>query len=222
MHQLALELGPPPPPTFESFFAGRNAAAFAALRVALQSGERCIYLWGARGSGKTHLLRAFAAEAASQGLCTRYAGPGDSIDDRAGETAMAADDVHRLDMVGQIALFDLYNRFRTSGGTLLTAGDRPPAELPLREDLRTRLGSGLVLRLEPLSDDEKAAALSEHAHQRGFRIAPELIEYVLNHVKRDMGTQMAVVEALDRISLERKRPVTLPLVREVLKSLQPN
>jgi len=92
----------------------------------------------------------------------------------------------------------------------------------LREDLRTRLGSGLVLRLEPLSDDEKAAALSEHAHQRGFRIAPELIEYVLNHVKRDMGTQMAVVATLDRVSLERKRPVTLPLVREVLKSLQSN
>jgi DnaA family protein len=222
MHQLALELGPPPPPTFESFFPGRNAAAFSALRSALQGGERCIYLWGASGSGKTHLLRAFAVEAQDEGRCARYAGPGDSIDDHAGETALAVDDAHRLDMVGQIALFDLYNRFRTSGGTLLTAGDRPPAELPLREDLRTRLGSGLVLRLEPLSDEEKAAALSEHAHQRGFRIAPELIEYVLNHVKRDMGTQMAVVAELDRVSLERQRPVTLPLVREVLKSLQTN
>ena len=137
----------------------------------------------------------------------------------AGETALAADDVQHLDMVGQIALFDLFNRFRSSGGTLLAAGDRPPAELPLREDLRTRLGSGLVLRLQPLSDEEKAAALSEHAHQRGFRIAPELIEYVLHHVKRDMGTQMAVVAELDRVSLERKRPITLPLVREVLKLL---
>jgi DnaA family protein len=223
MQQLALELGPPPPPTYDSFFPARNAASFEALRAALAAGEQYIYLWGPRGSGKTHLLRAFVADAAARAVeptRARYAAPGDSIDDRSGETAMAADDVHRLDMVGQIALFDLYNHFRGSGGTLLAAGDRPPADLPLREDLRTRLGSGLVLRLEPLSDEEKAAALSEHARQRGFRIAPELIDYVQRHVKRDMGTQMAVVAALDRISLEKKRPVTLPLVREALKSLE--
>ena len=225
MQQLALELGPPPPPTFDSFFPARNAAAFAALRSALEAGERYVYLWGPQGSGKTHLLRAFVSDASARnpGLAgARYAAPGDNMDERAGETAVAADDVHRLDMVGQIALFDLYNHFRVSGGTLLAAGDRPPANLPLREDLRTRLGSGLVLRLEPLSDEEKGAALSEHARQRGFRIAPELIDYVLRHVKRDMGTQMAVVAALDRISLEKQRPVTLPLVREALKSLELN
>lgn len=215
--QLVLELGPPPPPTFESFFPGRNAAAFNALRAALQGGERFIYLWGPEGSGKTHLLRAFVTEAIGQGGRARHVGPGESIDDQAGETAIAADDAQQLDMVGQIALFDLYNRFRTLGGTLVSAGDRPPADLPVREDLRTRLGAGLVLRFEPLSDEEKAAALSEHARQRGFRIAPELIEYVLNQVPRDMGTQMSVVAALDRTSLERKRPITLPLVREVLK-----
>ena len=218
--QLVLELGPPPPPTFDSFFPGHNAAAFEALRTALQGGERFIYLWGPRGSGKTHLLHAWIAEAAAAGRCARYAAPGESIDDQAGETAFAADDAHGLDMVGQIALFDLYNRYRTVGGTLLSAGDRPPADLPLREDLRSRLGAGLVLRFEPLSDEEKGAALSEHARQRGFRIAPDLIDYVLNHVRRDMGTQIAVVAALDRVSLERKRPVTLPLVREVLKLLE--
>ena len=219
MQQLALELGPPPPPTFDSFFAGRNAAALSAMRVALNGAERYVYVWGPAGSGKTHLLRAFIAAAKAGGQCARYTGPGDSINDGAGETAMSVDDAHRLDMVGQIALFDLYNRYRVTGGTLLTAGDRPPADLPLREDLRTRLGSGLVLRLDVLSDEEKAAALSEDARQRGFRIAPDLIEYVLSHVKRDMGTQMAVVAALDRVSLERKRAITLPLVREVLKLL---
>ena len=75
----------------------------------------------------------------------------------------------------------------------------------------------MVLRVEPLSDEEKRAALSEHGRQRGLALAPELIDYLLSHVTRDMGTQMAVVDTLDRVSLERKRPITQPLLREVLQ-----
>ncbi len=217
MQQLTLALAPAPEPTFDTFFAGRNKATLATLatlRHALAGNEHFVYLWGPRGSGKSHLLRAFAADAASNGTPAIYIAAGESMPAEA--SVVAADDAHRLDMVGQLALFDLYNRFRTSGGMLLSAGDRPPAELPLREDLRTRLGAGVVLRVEPLSDEEKRAAVSEHGRQRGLALAPELIDYLLTHVTRDMGTQMAVVDTLDRVSLERKRPITQPLLREVL------
>lgn len=220
MQQLTLALAPAPEPTFDTFFAGRNEATLAtlaALRHALEGNEHFVYLWGPRGSGKSHLLRAFAADAARNGTPATYIAAGESMPAEA--SVVAADDAHQLDMVGQLALFDLYNRFRTSGGMLLSAGDRPPAELPLREDLRTRLGAGVVLRVEPLSDEEKRAALSEHGRQRGLALAPELIDYLLTHVTRDMGTQMAVVDTLDRVSLERKRPITQPLLREVLALL---
>lgn len=248
MQQLALELAPPPDPTFDSYFPARNAVALAVLRETLHAsppqhrlenplagrdpgrGERFIYLWGPRGSGKSHLLRAFIAEAALANAAAvaqnthcagtaRYFQTGDSIDTGDGGMVAAVDDVERLDMVGQLALFDLYNRVRTGSGTLVSAGTRPPMDLPLREDLRTRLGAGVVLRLEPLTDEEKAAAISEHCRRRGLALAPELIEYLLNHVTRDMGTQMAVVDTLDRVSLERKRALTLPLLREVLHLL---
>jgi DnaA family protein len=237
VQQLALELAPPPEPTFDSFFPARNAAAQAVLLHAVhacgqakearpeavptpaQGAERFIYLWGPPGSGKSHLLHAFVAESARQGGVARYFRAGESIDSGDGDLQAAIDDVDGLDMVGQLALFDLYNRIRTGSGTLVTAGTRPPAELPLREDLRTRLGAGVVMRLEPLTDEEKAAALSEHGRRRGLALSPELIEYLLTHVTRDMGTQMAVVATLDRVSLERKRPLTLPLLREVLRLL---
>lgn len=217
MQQLALALAPAPAPSFDSFFAARNNAVLAVLHEALSGAQPYVYLWGPRGSGKTHLLRAFALAAGGNGVLARYVAAGESIDAANGEQVVAADDAHRLDMVGQLALFDLYNHFRTGGGTLLTAGDRPPADLPLREDLRTRLGAGLVLRLEPLTDDEKAAAISVHGRRRGLELAPELVDYLLTHVTRDMGTQMAVIDTLDRVSLERKRPITLPLLREVLQ-----
>ena len=89
----------------------------------------------------------------------------------------------------------------------------------LWEYLPALLGAGVVLRLVPLNDEEKAAAISEHARTLGIGLAPELIDYLLTHVARDMGTQRAVIDTLDRLSLERKRAPTLPLLREVLQRL---
>ena len=202
MQQLLLELAPPPLPTLENFSPGRNIAALKALREALAGGERFVFLWGPGGSGKTHLLRAFTAAAAA-----------------AKREAAAADDVARLGEAEQIALFDLCNRLRASGGALAASGNAPPAQLALRADLRSRLASGIVLQLHPLSDADKAAALSAHAAGRGMALDDELIAYLLSHFDRDMGTQIALLDALDRHSLQRKRPVTLPLLKEALRSL---
>jgi len=197
MRQLILELAPAEPPGFASYVPGRNAAAVRALERALAGGERFVYLWGPTGSGKTHLLRSFAAAG-----------------------GRAADDVHRLDDAGQSALFDLYNEARASGTALVAAGHLPPDGLRMREDLRSRLGSGIVLQLHPLSEDEKAEALRAHARRRGMALSADLIAYLLTHLQRDMGTQIAVLDALDRYSLEHKRPLTLPLLKQALGSLQ--
>ena len=202
MQQLLLELAPPPAPTLENFSPGKNGAALNALRDALAGGEGFVFLWGPGGSGKTHLLRAFAKAAAA-----------------AKREAVAADDVGRLGEVEQVALFDQCNRLRVSKGALAASGEAPPALLALRPDLRSRLASGIVLQLHPLSDADKAAALSAHAAGRGMALERELVAYLLSHFDRDMGTQIALLDALDRYSLQRKRTITLPLLKEALRSL---
>jgi len=202
MQQLLLELAPSPPPTLENFSPGKNGAAVQALRQALAGGEGFVFLWGPGGSGKTHLLRAFSAAAAA-----------------ARREAAAADDVSRLGEAEQLALFDRCNRLRASKGALAASAEAPPAQLPLRADLRSRLASGIVLQLHPLSDAEKAAALRDHAASRGMSLDRALIAYLLSHFDRDMGTQIALLDALDRYSLQRKRPLTLPLVKEALRTL---
>lgn len=219
MRQLLLQLAPPPPPTLENFSAGRNGAALQALRGALQGGERFVFLWGPGGSGKTHLLRGFTAAAGVKRTAAYI--PAASADwTRAGALeAAAVDDVARLDATAQVSLFDLCNRLRASGGALAASGEAPPAQLEMREDLRSRLASGIVLQLHPLSDEEKAAALRRHAAGRGIALENEPIRYLLTHFDRDMGTQIAALDALDRYSLERKRPITLPLVKEALRLL---
>ena len=216
MQQLLLELAPPPPPTLENFSPGKNGAALKALKEALEDGERFVFLWGPGGSGKTHLLRAFAGAAGATRAAAYMRASNADWSRAAGLEAAAVDDVARLDDPGQIALFDLCNRMRSSGGALAASGEAPPAQLALRGDLRSRLASGIVLQLHPLSDEDKAAALHAHAAGRGIALDAELIRYLLTHFDRDMGTQIAALDAVDRYSLQRKRPITRPLLKEAL------
>ena len=60
MRQLGLDILAPRAPTLDNFVAGANAEALSNVRaLALGSlAESVVYLWGAPGSGRSHLLRA--------------------------------------------------------------------------------------------------------------------------------------------------------------------
>jgi DnaA-homolog protein len=220
MKQLALDLAVPPPPTLENFIPGKNGEVLAQLRRLAADhggGERFLYVWGSPGCGRSHLLKGFAAQApgAAYVACradTRF----DAGLERAG--CVALDDVERLDGEGQVAAFDLFNALRERGGALLASGSAPPVQLQLREDLVTRLAWGLVYHLHALTDEEKTRALAERAASRGFQLPHEVAAFLLKRVRRDLPTLLAMLDALDRYSLETKRPVTVPLVRELLHS----
>jgi DnaA family protein len=222
--QLILDILPDTAPTLDGFVPGRNGEALGVLRGMLSGTERerFLYLWGAPGCGRSHLLRAVADGFRAAGRPARYvpvmagAAPGPEMD---GLDCVAVDDVEGLPPEGQEALFHLYNRLREGGrGVLLASGDVPPARLGLRSDLVTRLGWGLVYELHGLSDGEKARAMERHAAARGFQLPGEVSDYLLRHGRRDLPWLMGVVDALDRHSLETKRPVTLPLLRELIQA----
>ena len=217
MRQLSLAIQRAPEPAFANFVPGANVELLARLQQAAAGapGEAVIYLWGEPGSGRTHLLRASVAAAAEAAyFCAPCALRG------ARARLLAIDDVHRLAEGDQIELFHLINRARDGAGIVLAAGDAPPAQLALREDLRSRLGWGLVYQAHALSDADKALWLSTEAARRGLRLPDEVAWYLLTHVRRDMPSLNAILEHLDRYSLERHRPVTLPLVRDALRELE--
>ena len=216
MRQLILDLLPESAPSLDNFVAGGNGEALATLTgwLAGASPETSLCLWGEPGSGRSHLL-------AASGFRLVDAATDPSLSRLADDDALAIDNVEALDADGQARLFNLFNHLKMAGGRLLTAAPQPPAHLALREDLRTRLGSGLICRLHPLSDAEKAAALAAQARERALRLAPEAIDYLLRHAPRDMRTLSAFLVALDRYTLEHKRAVTLPLLRELLNETLP-
>jgi DnaA family protein len=221
MRQLALGLAPSPAPAFDNFFPGRNVEAMSALHslASGQSGEHFVYLWGERGCGRSHLLQAAVAAASSRGIIARYIAAGETLPaDDSGVRMLAVDDVEKLDAQAQLEFFRLYNALRECQGAVLAAGNVAPARLQLRADLLTRLGWGLVFQVHALSDDDKRVALKRHAAARAFDLRDEIVEYLLRHLKRDLPSLMAVLDALDRYSLETKRPITLPLLRQLLQS----
>jgi DnaA-homolog protein len=226
MRQLILELARPAPPTFAAFVAGRNAEAVQGLQ-ALALGcpaERYVYLWGVAGSGRTHLLRAVAEAMSGAGRACAYVECDAATTDMplADDTAcLLVDDVERLPAQGQVALFNAYNALREREGALVATGDVPAVQLPLRPDVITRLGWGLVYQLHPLTDEEKAKAMADHAARRGYSLGPDVCGYLMRHAARDLGSLLAAVDALDRYSLESKRPVTLALARALLHERKP-
>jgi len=202
LKQLLLDIQPPAQPTFENFIVGRNAEALHTLRLAT-SGDpdtRFIYLWGPAGSGKTHLLTACRA---THGDDSRE--------------LVCVDDVHLLLPDEQIRLFDTFNHLKESGGTLITTGIAAPSQINLRDDLATRLAWGLTYQLHPLTDDEKALALRNHAQARGMKLPEEVLDYCLRYLRRDLPTLIATIDALDEWSLTAKRQVTLPLLKQLLQ-----
>ena len=219
MKQLVLDIRPDAPPTLGNFIVGSNDELVAAL-TAVAGGNTHLYLWGPQGSGRTHLLRAAVAAAIDVGRPAAYvaaAEVGEALPQTPG-ALLAVDDLDALDAAAQVALFNAFNRSRANGQTLLLAGAAAPLGLALREDLRTRVGQCLVYEVQPLDDEARAAILRTLAERRGLRLADEVGDFLLRHGRRDLPSLLAVLDALDAASLERKRAVTLPLLREMMQA----
>lgn len=218
MRQLILDIRPDTPPTFENFLPVGNLEVVHALREAAagRMGEAVIYLWGPAGAGKSHLLRSAFHAARQRGAEAIYVeGQAPMPEDM--PELLLVDDVQTLGESDQIALFNLVNAAREGSGTILAAGDAPPARLPLRADLATRLSWGLVYSLAPLSDADKLRAMTERARARGMELPEELTRYLFMHQRRDLPHLLALVDALDAYSMSLKRPVSLPLLRALLE-----
>jgi len=218
MRQLALSLAPPPEPGLGNFVPGRNAELLALLSSLARGdeSERFIYIWGTSGCGKTHLLRALDSAFRGRDIAAAMFQGDDSLQDHEPCHVVLVDDVEQLNAGAQETLFNIYNAQRDGGGILLAAGAMPASRLPLREDLVTRLGWGLVYQIHTLTDDEKKMAMTAHAHARGFSLAVEVIDYLLARQSRDLPGLLSLLDALDRYSLENKRAITIPLARDLL------
>lgn len=253
MRQLLLDLGSPAMPGLDAFVTGgqpQNDALLAWLAAwpAVDGPLSPAYIWGAPGSGKTHLLRAMVERALGLGFgviwlnaqtCQMWdaAQPG-------APTLALLDDCDRLDADSQHLAFKLFiesaaaSAARQTGVAptepaagetadagelfILAAGRLPAVDLPVRDDLRTRLGWGLSFALQPLDDASVRDVLSRAAQRRGMALSDEVLAYLLSRHERDLGSLMALLDRLDEYALSEHRLVTIPLLKQMLASESPS
>jgi DnaA family protein len=221
MRQMPLPLAGPSAPSFDNYQTGANAAAVSYLRSLAMPGAP-VYLWGAGGSGKTHLLGALVQEVRQRGLQAAVFDPrGGTSPLQPGWTLAVIDDCDELDEAAQADAFRLFVDAAGAGVQIVAAGRLPPVDLPLREDLRTRLGWGPVFALQPLGEDQARAVLRQEADRRGVFLSDEVMDYLLTRFTRDLKHLMALLDRLDEFALARSRHVTVPLVRQMLDEEPP-
>ena len=224
--QLSLPIQQIDSDTLANFDGANNALLLNSLQQKA-SDQHFFYLWGAAGTGKTHLLRGLSNDYLNQGLSaiyvplskSRYFSPA-VLDNLENQQLVCLDDVQQV--IGQsdweIALFDLFNRIKANQQTrLLVAADCSPSALPVQlPDLASRLKWGEAYQLIPLSDAQKLAWLQQNAHQRGIVLPEETAHFLFNRLDRDMATLKATLEQLDQASLQAKRNLTIPFVKSIL------
>lgn len=214
--------------TFASFYAGENQALLAALHSMLteQHGSY-LYFWSRKGGGRSHLMHAACAELSQRGEAVGYV----PLDKRTWFVPEVMDGMEQLALVTidniecvvgddpwEMAIFNLYNRIQETGRTrLIISGNCPPRQLQLNlPDLASRLDWGQIYRLQPLSDEEKGAALQLRARLRGFELPEDVSRFLLKRLERDMRTLFQTLDQLDHASIRAQRKLTIPFVKEIL------
>ncbi|MBC7955920.1 MAG: DnaA regulatory inactivator Hda [Cytophagales bacterium] len=217
MRQIPLAIGNEPLRSFDSFVPGPNAPAVAHLRgLAHQAAP--VYLWGPSGVGKTHLLHALTSQVQRLGGRASWFSAAEPVPWQFEETdtLIVLDDCDRFDEAQQQAAFALFVEATTHGIPVAAAGQVPPVDLPLREDLRSRLGWGHVFALAALSEPEARAALRREADRRGLFLFDDVMDYLLTRFARDLKHLMSVLDRLDEFALVHKRAITVPLLKQML------
>jgi DnaA-homolog protein len=222
MKQLALDIGLARGPTLASFCAGPNEAALKHLQLWAGSPTRSpvpTYLWGPSGSGKTHLLEAVVQSLREQGAAAGWldASVHEPPEFNEAWAVVLLDEVHLYTAVQQHAAFNWFVNAQSLQRGVLAAGGLPPADLQLREDLRTRLGWGHVFQLQVLSEPERRAVLRQAADARGVFLGDEVMDFMLTRFSRDLAHLMQLLEQLDGYAMQTKRAITIPLIKSMLE-----
>ncbi len=224
--QLELDVSREDPCVFDNFYNGSNADVVSALRsVIRQNSGAPFWLWGAPATGKTHLLLATVRAATDEGLSSAYlpAHAGfkpDALDALRKIELLCIDDAERLAGTPPIeeAMGKLCREIERRGARLVLGASSTPAGAGFgRDDMRTRLASGQIWKLLPLTDEERLEAVKLRVRSRGINLPEATARFLMRRVRRNPSDVFILVDRLAALAASRSKQLTVPFVRLALR-----
>ena len=224
--QLQLDVSREDPCVFENFYNGANADVVTALRSLIsRDGAPPLWLWGAPATGKTHLLLAAVRAASDQGLTAAYlpAHAGfkpDALDALRNIELLCIDDADKIAGAPKVeeAMGGLCRELERRGSRLVLAAASTPAGAGFeRDDMRTRLASGQIWKLQPLTDEERLEAVQLRVRSRGIKLPEATARFLMRRVRRNPSDVFNLVDQLAALAASRSKQLTVPFVRLALR-----
>lgn len=234
--QLPLPIHQVDDETFDNFYAENSLLLLDSLRQNFSDVHQpFFYIWGGKSSGKSHLLKAVSNHYLLNQRTSSYIPLEKShyfspqvLDNAEQLDVICLDDIQSItgDEEWELAIFNLFNQIREQQGLfgsnhktlLLISADCPPQQLKIKlADLRSRLIWGEVYHLNDLSDEQKRVILQRNAYQKGIELSDEVASFLLKRLGSDLQVLSTELDRLDRASLQAKRNLTVPFVKEILR-----
>jgi len=220
MNQLGLPISLDSKMLLDNFLGNKQLLKFITeIYVDKTSAE--IYIYGASGLGKTHLLQGAALKALSEQKSAMYIDCFNPLPEHVLESIerlnwISIDNIDVINNNQQDLFFDLYNRAKQAKVTMLISGSGLPSELGVMKDLKTRLGLAAIFQLEELDDELTMSVLNNQMIDRNLSIDSKVYEYLFKYYSRDVKILLSAMDELDKASLQAKQSITIPFVKNIL------
>ena len=220
MNQLGLPISLNSSMLLENFVANEELLRLI-NQLFLNQKSSELYIYGASGSGKTHVLQGAVLKSLADDKNALYIDCSDSLPEHLVDfidqiSLISFDNVHLIAKENEEIFFDLFNRARQSEVNILVSGDSLPVELRVMKDIKTRLSLTAVFKLEELNDELTVMVIDSQMIERNLKIDPKVYKYLFKNVSRDLKKLLSTLDDLDQASLQSKKPISIPFVREFL------
>ena len=221
MNQLGLPISLNASMLLESFVANKELLRLI-NQLFLNEKSSEVYIYGASGQGKTHVLQGAVLKALEIDKNAVYIDCSDPFPDYILDFVdqidfICFDNVHSILRENQEIFFDLYNRARQAQIFILVSGNTLPSDLEVMKDLKTRLSLAVVYKLEELNDELTMSVIDSQMSQRNLSVNSNVYEYLFKNYSRDLKLLLSTMNDLDKASLQAKKPISIPFVKNFLE-----
>ncbi len=221
MNQLGLPISLNTSMLLESFVANQELLR-SINQLFLDENSSEVFIYGASGQGKTHILQGAVLKALEMDKNAVYIDCSQSFPEHILDLVdqidfISFDNVHLISSENQEVFFDLYNRARQTQIFILVSGDSLPSDLEVMKDIKTRLSLAAVYKLEELNDELIMSVIDSQMSQRNLSVNSNVYEYLFKNYSRDLKVLLSTLNDLDKASLQSKKPISIPFVKKFLE-----